>query len=184
MPLKPKDLAWQVSVQDSYGTRFVVAQIVSPQENGELHTPDDDRWDTGPGYADFIVRCYLGEPSFMSGSDREARLWGLSHGFRDIHMIESVEHAKRIAATMSKVERGLKKAQEESGYVRDGDYLAYLTRIAGALGIRTYYVRNQKRALDMHGDRYRKVTAENLQYWLSDVVDIVNNRRTDLVLGG
>jgi hypothetical protein len=176
------ELAWLVQVTEDYGTRKIMARVVVPQENGELHAPGTYRFDVGHEFADLNVYVYLGEIDSRVQSDG-GKTWGLSHDYTP-HTVRNVEQAADIVSVFKKIERGLDKANETSGYVREGDFLAYLTRIGNAIGVRRYYVRNHKRALDNSGERYREVTVSALQYWIDDTVSLAESSPGELTVRG
>lgn len=161
--------AWLVQVEKNYSVREIVAHIVIPQENGELHNPRSDRWATGPEYADFRVSAYLGE-SGSNGSTRidSGAVWGLRHDFAP-YRVTDLQHAQRMVTTLRKVEKGLAKAQDDAGYLNPDDYHGYLMRIAASLGIRDTYVINYGNQREWTGERHRKVNGAGLQWWVDDV---------------
>lgn len=161
-------LAWLVQTEETYGTRKIVARIVVPQENGELHSPGTYRFDEGHEFDGFAVSVYLGDfDSTVSMRTHGSKLWGLTHEFQR-HTIDSAEKARDIVNVFNRIERAMKKANETAGYLDQGDYLGYLTRIGAALGVTRYYVRNHKAARENSGERYRNLanSAADLQSWI------------------
>ncbi len=184
---KKANLAWLVQVEKNFDTLHIRAHVVEPQTNGELHLPDEGMgiyWEpTGPIYRDFTISAYLGEIDYRRGIGTRSggKLWGFTYAYRNVHHIESVNHARRMAAMLSRVEKGLAKATSEAGYVAEGDYLTYLTRIGRALGITRYYVRSHKRQRDMTGETYRSVTVETLQWWVAECSRLAEESPADLI---
>jgi hypothetical protein len=180
---KSNGFAWSVQVEEKYGTRFVRARIVIPQENGDLHNPSNNYpTETGYEFADFRVTAYLGHDSGTFGvtDSNPGEIWGLGHEFAPF-TVSRVERAAAMVKVFRTVSRGLTKAESESGYVKDGDFHTYLLRIGAALGIRTYYVRNGLRQRNMTGEIHRKVTPATLQWWIGDVQDTAINRPGELI---
>lgn len=171
--------AWLVQVEEEYGTRHIVAHVVIPQEDGELHNAQRGYGNDHTDYADFRVRCYLGNYTLTSSTTQGKDLWGFTHEYKP-YAVESADQAKAMARVFGRVERGLKKAQESAGYVKDNDYHAYLLRVGVALGITTYYVRNAPRQKDMSGEDFRKVNADTLSWWLGDVQELAEKNPSAL----
>jgi hypothetical protein len=173
-------LAWLVQVVEQYDTRFIRAHVVVPNSAGELLNLLWDRYDSGDGreYADFQVQCYLGHSEVHTDSGR-GELWGFGHEFTP-YRVDSAERARSMATVFARVQRGLDKAERESGNLADGDFVGYLLRVGTALGIRAYWVRNHQRQREMTGDRFRKVTASTLQWWVSETQTIARERPAEL----
>lgn len=180
---KSNGFAWLVQAEEQYGTRFIRAHVVIPQPNGELFNPSANYpSDAGYEFADFRVTAYLGHSSstFSTEDTNPGEIWGLGHEFAPF-TVTRAERAQAMVSVFRKVARGFAKAEAEGGYVRDGDFHAYLLRIGTSLGIREYHVRNGKRARDMSGETYRKVTPSTLQWWIGDVQDTAINRPHELI---
>lgn len=174
-------LAWMIQVEDEYGTRRIRAYVVVPQENGELHSPGSYRFDVGHEFRDFSVGAYLGESDYsrLGSPSKGGRVWGLGHEFKP-HHIDSAERAREIASIFVKIERGMRKIEADHGYVKEGDFFTYLTRIANVLRVRTFYVRNHKRAREMSGEVYRKVNASALQYWIDNTSQLAEESPAEI----
>lgn len=165
------NMAWLVQVESDYGTRMLRAHPQVVTDDGELRNPSWGWSEDGREFADLQVQAYLGDSDWRTNTSTGGKLWGLGHYFKP-HRIDNAEHARSIATMFGRIERGLKKAEEEGGYVKDGDFLAYLTRIGAAIGIREYHVRNYGRQLEMSGERFRKVNVSTLQWWIADVQEL------------
>lgn len=178
-----KDLAWLVKVEDTYGTRKIVARIVVPQESGELHSPDsfwrfnnDER-----NFADLTVSAYLGE-NFTDGRDmRPGRVWGCTREFTP-HHIEQAEHARSIATMLTRIDKGLHAAQTDSGYLADGDYAGYLARVGQAIGVTKYYMRAARPIFGSMAEGIRYVSGDitQVQFWLREVTRIAVEKPGEL----
>jgi hypothetical protein len=173
-------LAWLVQVVEQYDTRFIRAHVVVPNSAGELLNPLWDRYDSGDGrdYADFQVQCYLGHPAYVTDADR-GEVWGFGHEFAP-YRVDSAERARSMATVFAGAQRGLDKAERESGNLADGDFVGYLLRVGTALGIRAYWVRNHQRQREMTGNLYRKVATSTLQWWMSETQTIARERPAEL----
>lgn len=172
MATKKLNLAWLVQVEEEFGTRHIRASIVMPQESGELHSPQADYLSRpGSEYAELRVSAYLGDIEINHGmATRGGKLWGLGHEYKPFK-VDSVERATQISRMLGKIRRGLEKAQTEQGYLAEGDFLGYLGRIGVAIGVKTYYVRNNTPFQDhIAGERWRKCDMPTLQFWLREVV--------------
>lgn len=180
---KPSNLAWLVQVIDEYDQKKIVAEIVVVQPDGELHSPGSYRFDEGHEFRDLRVTGYLGWGAYLTGSDdptRQGEVWGLSHEFEP-HTVKDTEDAQRMVKIFQRIDRANKKAVTEFGYVAEGDYFTYLTRIAAALGVRRYFVRNHRERLDSTGERYWSVTGVDLQTWLRSTSEYAQNKPGMLV---
>lgn len=167
---KKTAVAFLVQVEDRFGQKRIAAQPVRPQSDGELHAIMFDRFGENADVshlADLNVTAYLGH-DYGTSSDNPGEVWGLGRSYTP-HHIESADHAKAIASTLTKIENGLRKLQESAGYLPENDFGAYLLRIATVLRIPEIYVRNTTRALSMSGETYRKVNQGALQYWVQEV---------------
>jgi hypothetical protein len=167
------NLAWQVQVEQEYGTRFIRAHVVSVQPSGELHGLSGAGmypFDEGYEFADFRVTAYIGQDpaTFGQADPNPNEIWGISHEFAPFR-VERIERAAAMHSVFRKIARGFAKAESESGYVNDGDFHAYLLRVGSAVGIRTYYVRNGQRARNTSGEVFRKVTPSTLQWFVGDI---------------
>jgi hypothetical protein len=173
-------LAWLVQVVEQYDTRFIRAQVVTPTSTGELLSLLWDRYDSGEGreYADFQVQCYLGHRDVHTDPDR-GDLWGFGHEFAP-YRVDSVERARSMAAVFARVQRGLDRAERESGNLAEGDFVGYLLRVGTALRIRAYWVRNHQRQRELTGNPHQRVTASTLQWWMSETQTIARERPAEL----
>jgi hypothetical protein len=171
-------LAWLVQAEQNYGTLFIRAHVVAPTPEGELLTLEWDRPGVGRQYADFQVRCYLGHPDYVTDGD-PGDLWGFVHEFAP-YRVDSAERARSMAGVFTRVQRGLDKAERESGYLAEGDFVGYLLRIGAALNVRTYWVRNHRRQREMTGDRFRATAVSSLQWWLTETRTIARDHPADL----
>jgi hypothetical protein len=179
---KPSNLAWLVKPFDNYGQRMIRAEVVVVQPDGELHAPGDYRFDEGHEFASFQISAYLGWNIGLGTSpDKTAgQIWGLSHEFAP-HTVKDAEHAASMLKVFRRVERGMQKAITDSGYVADGDYFSYFTRIATALGIRRYYVRNHRENYNMTGETFREADAPFLQHWLRRTSELAESKPGELM---
>lgn len=162
------NLAWLVQTEDRFGTRLIVAQVVIPQENGELHSPGTYRFDAGHEFDGFSVSVYLGETDSSVGMrSHGSKLWGLTHEFKR-HNVDSAEKARDMVRVFDRIERAMKRVNESAGYLDQDDYLGYLTRIGAALGITRFYVRNHREARERSGENYRNcgTSVPDFQSWL------------------
>lgn len=180
---KSNGFAWLLQVEEQYGTRFIRAHVVIPQENGELfNAPSHSGFSQAPGieFDGFRVTAYLGNVALTSSMvSAGGEIWGLGHEFAPFR-VGNLDHAKSMVSVFGKIARGMAKAEAESGYVRDGDFHSYFLRIAASLNIRTYYVRNGKRQRENSGETFRKVNPATLQWWIGDISETAANRPSEL----
>lgn len=178
-----KDLAWLVQIHDEYGTKKIRAQIVIPQPNGELHNPDAS-WrfnSTDREFADLSVFAYLGELDWADNRDRQpGKVWGCGNQYTP-HHIEHADHARDIARTLTRIDKGLQTAQSEAGYLADADYPGYLARIGKILGVTTYYMRAHRAIFGSGtGERYVSGDITKVQYWIREVTRIAVEKPGEL----
>lgn len=157
----PATLAFTVSVQDRYGARYLVAEAVYVNPNGELRNPVWQRFDQPPNVkhlADFSVRARI---------SRDMGVFGMQCVFKPLEIDEgNIGQAESIVRVLRKVHKGLARLDEEQGYV--SDFAQYLFRVAQVLGIRTYYAQNTEQQRDMTGHSSSPVTAPSLQYRIGE----------------
>lgn len=177
-----KDLAWLVQIHDEYGTKKIRAQIVIPQSNGELHNPDAS-WrfkGTDQEFADLSVFAYLGEIDYADNRDRQpGKVWGCGRQYTP-HHIEHADHARDIARTLTRIDKGLLTVQSEAGYLADGDYAGYLARIGKILGVTTYYMRAGRPIFFDSGERYTSGDITKVQHWLGEVTRLAVEKPGEL----
>lgn len=155
---KPK-LAFVLQVESSYGTTEIVGSVVYLGDDGRLRSPlwPDYRHPEIARYADFRVHAYL---------DRDnPRAWGWGHSYTP-HKISDIDHAQTILRMLRKIDKGLNATNSEQGYV--DHFAAYLFRIAAILRIRTYYVRNFDKTVEMTGERFGRRDAMGVQRWITE----------------
>ena len=137
------------------------ATIVYPDPNGKLLSPSEPPpppSTTRPHLTDFQVSAYL--------SNDEERAWGYFHGYNTPYRVDRAV-AEAMVRTLRKVDKGLNKATEHHGHIKDFD--DYLFRIAGILDAHTYYVRSTPERLAMTGEPFRWLDASGVQSWLADL---------------
>lgn len=177
-----KNLAWLVQIESIYGSTKIRASVVTPQENGELHSIDAFWRFNNPtkDFADLSVFAYLGEEGtgFVRPETR-GRVWGCSHQYTP-HHIDSADHARDIARMLGKIGSGLVKANSDFGYLDEADFAGYLGRIGHVIGVTTYYVRNRTPFHNVDGERYRTVDGANLQWWVREVSKIAQESPSKL----
>ncbi len=159
-----------VQPTSEYGTRKLTATVVIPQANGELFNPPSWDWrgSGGAQYNGLEVAAYLGELADAGRSSTGGKLWGFGATYRP-HHIDRAEHARAIAAVLTRIDKHLHKANAADGYLPDDDFPGYLRRVAAALKIRTLYVRNTAGGARVTGETYRKVNGAELQTWVDTV---------------
>jgi hypothetical protein len=170
-----KDLAWLVQVTERFGTRKITAQVVVPQESGELHSPDSF-WrfnNVEKDFADLTVTAYLGELDYVDARDRQpGKVWGCRREFTP-HHIEHADHARDIARMLTKIDKGLQDAATESGYLDDDDFPGYLARIGRAIGVTKYYMRSGQPVFTTDiGERYTSGDITKVQFWVREVAQL------------
>lgn len=166
---KLPNLAWLVQVEEEFGARFVRAHIVTPREDGTLHTPSVNAWsDPTRPYAELRVSAYIGDITYETNQSAGGRVWGVGYEYKP-YRIGSAVRAREIASMMTRVEKGLDKATAELGYLADDDFAGYLGRVGMAIKVPTIYVRNATPFRNMDGLKWRKLDAPGLSYWLSEV---------------
>lgn len=162
-------VALLVQVEERFGTRYIRAHVVIPQENGELHSVPG--WEygaqVGSDFYGFTVSAYIGDGLGLR-EDNPGHIWGSSHYFEP-HRVESAKHARAIARVYDRVERGLAKANDSAGYLREDDFHGYVLRVAASLGIKAIYVRNFRAQREMSGEKWRKVAPDTLAWFVSEV---------------
>ena len=160
-------MALLVQVREHYGTREIAASPVYPgegEQRGELLTP---MFETGGAYnevADLEITAYV---DTEAGVCADGGPYGFEVCFRP-HRV-ALYQAEAMTRTLRRLTRGLRDLDETRGYVREGDFLTYLTRVAELLGIRHYYLYGSQRHREMTGERYDRVDGGGLQQWLRDV---------------
>lgn len=165
-------VAMQVQTENMYDIRRIVARFVLVQESGEFHNILWDRFGATASarhLADLAITAYVGERDYSSGSRyRNGKVWGCGHEFEP-HRITTADHARSIANTLAKIQRGMDKLNGEAGYLAPDDFHGYALRIASILKVRTIYVRNLRRGQEMSGQRYRKVDGSGFQHYVASV---------------
>ncbi len=168
---KKPNVALLVQTENVYDIRRIVGRFVVPQEDGDLYGISwQSRFGDSEGIAhlaDLEITAYVGDRDNF-GPYKNGRVWGLGHSYGP-NRIDSTEHARAIAHTLGKIERGLRDLNGSAGYLAEGDYHGYALRIAGILRVPTMYVRNFRRAQEMSGDRYHKVDGSGLQSYVHSV---------------
>jgi hypothetical protein len=161
------ELAIMVQPEQAYGSRYLRAYVMLPQENGELYNPSWWRFsDRAAGrFAGFRINAYVGH-SFTNADNNPGEVWGISHEYVDVR-IEDADHAAEIAKVLRMIEKGLDKIRDEEGY--SDDLHLTIMRIARILKIRTVYVRNFPRAAAVSGQTYRKINGSDLQSYVAHV---------------
>ncbi len=169
-----KKLCLLVMPFDEYGQTRLKAFVGVPQPNGEIHGTGSYRFDNGNEYDGLHITAYIDYNGI--GQNDTRGVWGISHHYSDVR-IETPEKARDIARVLTAIDRGLTKARETHGYLRDEDYAQYVFRVAAALKIPSVYFYGSKRYGEMHGSRYIKVTASDLQSHVVNLVDAIHNNR-------
>jgi len=176
---RPK-LAWLVRVEEEFGTKHIRAHVVQPNDDGSMHNISADTWsDPNRAYADLRVSAYLGDITYETNSSAGGRIWGVGHEFKP-YRIGTAERAREIANMMTRIGRGLDKATSELGYLPDGDFAGYLGRVGMAIKVRDIYVRNSTPFRNIDGQKWRKLDAPGLSYWLSEVSRFAESDRSTL----
>ena len=137
------------------------ATIVYPDPNGKLLSPSEPPpppSTTAPYLTDFQVSAYL--------SHDEKHAWGYFHGYSTPYRVDRAA-AEAMTRTLRKVDRGLDKATQHQGHVKDFD--DYLFRIAAILDTQTYYVYSTPERLSVTGEQFRRLAAPSMQSWLADL---------------
>lgn len=189
-----RKLALLVQVEERHGQYRAVARVVMPTtEDGTLTmlSPQwHDRYEHGEHAArfeGFEIAAYVGNQSTWGSNyatDTDDKLWGFGVSFAP-YRIDQADHAQAIARTLAAIDRGLRKASEDDGYIRDGEFARYVLRIAKILKIKDVYIRNLPRAYGMSGERYRLTNGfGTLDYWATEVMEMANGGKVrELVKG-
>jgi len=185
-PLTP--LALMVQVEQRNGSDYrAVARVYRPVD-GELRGVSwsgrfGEYGEDAARFDGLEISAYAGVGDWSASRDDESyqRLWGFGIHYAP-YRVEDAKHAQTIARTFAQIERGMGKLEAEDGYIRDGEFARYVTRVAKALRIRKIYVRNVPRAFNMTGERYRLVDHAALDYWTQEVTSaIVKGELSSLV---
>lgn len=160
--------ALMVAPETAYGAIRLRAYIVRVEENGEFRTPGSG-YTYDDGYLEYFeISAY----AYASHEDRAGTLYGLSADYRLPFRVD-LTLAEGMVKLLRKVTRGIDKLNESEGYVQEGDYAAYLLRVARILSIRTFYVRNDRTARDRSGERWRRATASVVQSYADTVREAI-----------
>lgn len=162
-----------------HGIRQLVGEIVLPQSNGELHTVRYEgpfrRQEKAIATLDsFRVSCYVGDTDYAAGTSAGHRIWGCTSGYRNVHAIDGADHARAMASTLGKVERGISKLNAEKGYLADDDFSGFLLRHVEILKIDEIHVRNFRLAMERSDQRHRRVDGAALQSYVLTVQELIS----------
>lgn len=172
---KAKPLALCVQVEDEYGQGRLKGRVVIVQPDGELHNPQWQwPYDHGSEFYGLEIGAYVGDNPDWRHEYPNNGVWGPTIRYVPFQ-VENARQAKAMASVFGRIERGLAKANDDDGYLKDDDYAAFVLRVARVLKIGTVYVRNSHKTFDMTGQRYRKVSGSDLQYWVQTVASDVDS---------
>lgn len=71
----------------------------------------------------------------------DGTLYGVRHAFQP-HRLDSIQWAGSIVRTFRRINKGLQQAEVEQGPLDPNDFTGYLTRVAAALGITCFLIRD------------------------------------------
>jgi len=174
-PEKANPLALLVQVEKRRDQARITAQVVVVQPDGELHAP---LWTSG-GFGRGAEFDGLEYGAYVDWHDQDARIekqdvWGANASY-SVHRIGSARHARRIAAVLDRIARGMDKMNKAEGHLPDDDFGAQVTRLGRILGFKTIYVRLPNRVREVSGQTYRAVTGADLQSWVAMAVQDIQN---------
>lgn len=162
MTAKRAPLALLVEVREEYGTREVAATPVYLGDGG-LRNPVFEWSGRYNDVANLDISAFVD-----TGPNPCAGGAPYGYGVRFTPYRVELDQAEAIVKTLRRVARSLEAMDTERGYVRDGDFLTYLTRVAEILAVKHYYVRNTERLWELTGERWRRLGGGGLQHWLAD----------------
>lgn len=155
------EYAFRIEPTDLHGSTRIYAYAV------RLTDPDNDYgYDaTDRPLKDLRPQAWL--------DDKSGMIFGMSTEYRDVHSVD-LRTAEAMVKTLRKLERGMEKLSESEGYVKADDFATYLLRAARVLGIKAFYVRNNRQQRAMSGEAYRKVAASGVQYYVDTICEAVS----------
>jgi hypothetical protein len=154
-------LVFVVDIETEYGITQLRARVMYLGDEEELHYPD---YLSGPAgeYRGLRVRAYVGD---YDGRN-PGRVWGCAHEFApSAGVIDDAREAENMVKAFRRIARGMDTANRAHGYLDDGDFTGYLTRVAQSLGITEYRVRNTERVRATTGNAYRSADGSGVQTW-------------------
>lgn len=152
--------AFMIEPTTRFDTLFIRAHIVRVMDDGEFRNPGYDYGYADDHFNDFAVSAYINKD--------DARIYGMFAEYREPFSVD-LKRAEGMVKHLRKVTRGMDKLNENDGYVNENDYATYLLRVARIIGIKSFYVRNDREARERSGERWRKVTASGMQYYADTV---------------
>lgn len=155
--------AFTIQPTHLYGSTQIRATIVRITDDGEIRNPGYDYGIDDAHFNDLMVSAYVNDTGESAGN-----VYGLSVDYRDVFSVD-LKRAEGMVKLLRKVTRGMDKLNDAEGYVSEGAYAAYLLRVARVLGIRTFYVRNDRDARARSGERWRKGTGSTVAYYIDTV---------------
>lgn len=136
---------------------------------------DDSHNSTGDyAYEDRYLSAFL-----VSAYVRSEDVYGMRPWFSEVYSVE-LDNAEKMTKLLRKIQRGMDKLNDVEGYVKDGDFFAYLTRISRVLGVKTIYVRNTYKLRELRGELYTRMSGSDLQAYIDVAVDNIRNNRSHL----
>ncbi|MFC6022979.1 hypothetical protein ACFP2T_43370 [Plantactinospora solaniradicis] len=158
---KRPSYGFTIRTSDDHGTVSFLAEICVVNPDGTFYRPNSDGLGDSVhhGYADLCISAYA---EMNTTSVYMPRIY--FQPFR----LEKIDVARAMANTLSRADRGLKKVQQDHGYLEDHDFPGWLMRYGDILGIRKYFVRNTRQARGMSGQQYGQTNGPGLQFWFGE----------------
>jgi hypothetical protein len=139
------------------GARLSARPVISLPE-GQIQFPGDYEADVSH-LADLVITARVRADGSVDALRVEYRPFGVDQ-FK----------AEEMAKTLKKINSRLQQFTEMVGFLPSGDFAGYVFRVAAALGIRTYLLRNTAEQEAVKGFAYRKAVATSVQELVAEAV--------------
>lgn len=140
---------------------------------------DDGHNSTGDySYEDRYLSAFL-VSGYVDPTITDQGVYGIRAWFSEVYSVE-LDNAEKMTKLLRKIQRGMDKLNDTEGYVKGGDFFAYLMRIARVLGVKTIYVRNTYKLREIRGELYTRTSGSDLQAYIDAAVDNISSGRVHL----